>query len=68
MPASNAVSFRPSRLEALKHRHADLSRQVEDLQKSASINEWTLRELKLQKLTLKEQIFMLEEQRTCGSA
>jgi hypothetical protein len=68
MPASHVASVPSSRLHALKHRHADLSRQVEELQRSVSVNEWTLRELKLQKLTLKEQIIMLEEQRTAGSA
>lgn len=68
MPASHVASVPSSRLHALKHRHADLSRQVEELQRSASVDGITLRQLKLQKLTLKEQIFMLEDHRTAGSA
>ena len=49
-------SSQPSRLEALKSRHAILSTRLEDAQKSPSTNDFFLRQLKKQKLMLKEEI------------
>lgn len=45
-----------SRLEALKGRHAILSRRVSDAQRSPSATDYLLSQLKKEKLRLKEEI------------
>lgn len=49
-------SSQHSRLEALRARHAVLSSRLEDAQKSPSTNDFFLRQIKKEKLMLKEQI------------
>ena len=44
------------RLEALKARHAKLSQQLESIQKRPAVSDIDLKELKRQKLLLKDEI------------
>ena len=50
------VSSQTSRLEALQAKHAALAQRIEDEQKSPGVNDFFLRDLKLKKLKLKEEI------------
>ena len=61
MSAQRLISAQKSRLEALRNRHAVLSLRVEDAQKSPSANDFYLRQLKKQKLALKEEMFRNRE-------
>jgi len=45
-----------SRIEALKRKHAILSRRVEDAQRDLSSTDFYLRQLKKQKLLVKEEL------------
>ncbi len=45
-----------SRLEALKAKHAALAERIENEQKYPGVNDFFLRDLKLKKLKLKEEI------------
>lgn len=56
MPSRVLSSSQPSRLEALRIRHAALNLRLEDAQKAPSTNDFFLRQLKKQKLMLKEEI------------
>jgi hypothetical protein len=56
MPSRVLTSSQPSRIEALRARHAALNSRLEDAQKSPSTNDFFLRQLKKQKLMLKEEI------------
>jgi len=47
-------------LNELKKKHATLSQRVEDAQRSPGTDDLTLRELKKQKLRLKEEISRLD--------
>ena len=49
-----------SHLEELRKKHATLSEQVEDAQKSLGVPDLAITELKKQKLRIKEQIERLE--------
>ncbi|MEM7650663.1 MAG: YdcH family protein [Pseudomonadota bacterium] len=64
MSAPGLLSAQKSRLEALRNRHAILSDKVEDAQKSPSVNDFYLRQLKKQKLALKEEIHGIRSQKT----
>ena len=46
----------PGRLEALRARHAQISDKLENIQKSPAARDADLKELKRQKLMLKDQI------------
>ena len=59
---SNLLSAQKSRLEALRQRHAVLSSRIEDAYKSPSTTDLYLRQLKKQKLSLKEEIEGIREQ------
>jgi hypothetical protein len=61
MPSRVLSSSQPSRLEALRIRHAALNLRLEDAQKAPSTNDFFLRQLKKQKLMLKEEIEGLRE-------
>ena len=50
-----------SHLEELRRKHATLKAEVEEAQRSPGIDSHHLRELKKEKLRLKEQIFRLED-------
>lgn len=56
MTARALSSSRSARLNALKKKHAILSTRLEDAQKSPSTNDFFLRQIKKEKLVLKEQI------------
>lgn len=47
-------------LEELKRKHATLSRQVEEVQRSPGTSDLDIQELKKQKLRLKEEIARLD--------
>ena len=47
-------------LQELKKKHANLSAQVEQAQRSPGIDDLTIRELKKEKLRLKEEISRLD--------
>ncbi|MCB1720852.1 MAG: YdcH family protein [Alphaproteobacteria bacterium] len=50
------LTAQKSRLEALKQRHSHLSSRIEQAYKSPSTTDFYLRQLKKEKLMLKEQI------------
>lgn len=56
MSAQGLLSSQESRIEALKRRHAILSSKVEEAYKSPSTTDFYLRQLKKEKLNLKEAI------------
>lgn len=53
---SELLSAQHSRLEALKKRHSHISDSIEQAHKSPSTTDFYLRQLKKEKLMLKEQI------------
>ena len=65
MAKQELVSSQHSRLRALRDRHAVLSSQVEQAHKSPSTTDFFLRQLKKQKLILKEE---MEGLRASGEA
>lgn len=56
MSATALLSAKTSRLEALQKRHTVLSSKIEEAQKSPSTTDFFLRQLKKQKLALKEEM------------
>lgn len=56
MPYRQAVSALPARAEALRARHAALSQKIESEQSRLSSSDWYLRDLKRQKLMIKEEL------------
>lgn len=56
MPSRGLVSAQPARVEALKARHAALAHKIEQEQNKLSTSDRYLRDLKRQKLVLKEEI------------
>lgn len=56
MPMRGLTSAHTSRVEALKSKHAVLSRKIEQEQGRASVSDMELRRMKQEKLFLKEQI------------
>ena len=56
MSKQGLLSAQNSRLEALRQRHAILSSRIEEAHKSPSTTDFYLRQLKKQKLVLKEEI------------
>lgn len=56
MPASAVSPENNSRLKALRERHEQLSRQIEEAQRSLSTKDFFLNELKKQKLLVKEKL------------
>jgi len=56
MPSRSLSTSSSTRQEALMARHAMLSEQIEDAQRKPSTNDFFLRQLKKQKLMLKEKI------------
>lgn len=57
MPRSNGASVsQHNHLEALRARHAALEEQIHEEQKFPAVNMMALRELKRQKLRIKEEI------------
>lgn len=65
MAKQELVSSQHSRLEALRDRHAALSVRVEQAQKRPATTDFFLRQLKKQKLILKEE---MEGLRASGKA
>lgn len=61
MSTQGLLSAQKSRLEALRNRHAILSSRIEEAQKSPSTTDFYLRQLKKQKLVLKEEIEGIRE-------
>lgn len=61
MSTQGLLSAQKSRLEALRQRHAVLSNKVEEAHKSPSTTDFYLRQLKKQKLSLKEEIEGIRE-------
>lgn len=59
MPHRHVSSALPSRLEALRTRHSALSTKIEREQGRVSADDWYLKDLKRQKLHLKEEIEVL---------
>ena len=56
MSSQGLLSAQQSRLEALRKRHEILSNRVEEAHKNPSTTDFYLRQLKKQKLVLKEEI------------
>lgn len=56
MSVQGLLSAQKSRLDALRNRHSILSNRIEEAQKSPSTTDFYLRQLKKQKLVLKEEI------------
>ena len=61
MTSKALLSSQKSRLEALRNRHSLLSSRIEEAQKSPSTTDFFLRQLKKQKLMLKEEIEGIRE-------
>ena len=61
MSTQALLSAQKSRLEALKTRHAVLSSRIEEAQKSPATADFYVRQLKKQKLTLKDEIQQIRE-------
>ena len=59
---SRALLAQVSHVEALKARHAALSGKIEQVQTMASVDDWYVRDLKRQKLRLKEEIEGIDEE------
>ncbi|MGH1375766.1 MAG: YdcH family protein [Alphaproteobacteria bacterium] len=51
-----------ARVEALRTKHMDLSRKIEDAQRTLSIDDFDINDLKKQKLSVKEEL-CVEERR-----
>lgn len=68
MPSSAIFSSQSSRIEALRARHAALSSRLDEAQKLPSTNDFFLRQLKKEKLLLKEQIEHLRTREERASA
>lgn len=58
---SEALILQPARVEALRARHALLSQKIESSQRRLSTNDSYLKDLKRQKLRLKEEIEGIRE-------
>ena len=61
MSVQGLLSAQKSRVEALRKRHAMLSTRIEEAQKSPATTDFYLRQLKKQKLVLKEEIEGIRE-------
>jgi len=61
MSVQGLLSAQKSRLEALRQRHSVLSTRIEEAHKSPSTTDFYLRQLKKQKLVLKEEIEGIRE-------
>ncbi len=61
MPYHGLLASQASRLEALKSRHTALSHHIEKEQQHASSEDHQIKELKLARLHIKEEIEVLEE-------
>ncbi len=61
MQSEALVSQQPARVEALRARHARLSQKIEASQSSLSTDDSYLKDLKRQKLRLKEEIVGIRE-------
>ncbi len=62
MPVTAAsASLENPHLKALKEKHADLGRQIEEARKSPSTTDFYLTQLKKQKLIIKEKIENMRE-------
>lgn len=62
MPLAVAsASSETPHLKALKERHADISRQIEEARKDRTTTDFYLTQLKKQKLVIKEKITDLQE-------
>lgn len=57
----NANMTQQARIEALKARHAALSSKIEKEQNRPSVSDWYLRDLKRQKLRLKDEIIGMND-------
>lgn len=61
MHSSATASAQSARLDALRARHTALSDKIDKEQSRAAMSEWYVRDLKKQKLRLKEEIETLRE-------
>ena len=57
----HAASSSNNRLNALKARHAALSRDIDDMMKHAAISDFDLRRKKVERLRIKEEIQGISE-------
>ncbi|MCB1651035.1 MAG: YdcH family protein [Alphaproteobacteria bacterium] len=64
MADTELKSSQNSRLQALRNRHTDLSNQIEEAHRSPSTTDFFLRQLKKQKLIVKEEIHRIRESGT----
>lgn len=53
---SSVLPQKPTRIEALRKRHADLESQIAEARKNSSTTDFYLRQLKKLKLVIKEEI------------
>jgi hypothetical protein len=61
MPTRALLSSQESRVQALQNRHAVLSNKVEEAYRSPSTTDFYLRQLKKEKLALKEEMLGIRE-------
>jgi len=61
MPYRHVASALPARVEALRSRHAALSLKIETEQTRPSTSDWYLRDLKRQKLRIKEELESIKD-------
>ena len=61
MQSAHLASAHLNRLDALRARHAALSDKIDSEQSRAAFSEWYVRDLKKQKLRLKEEIEDLKD-------
>ena len=66
MTDTGLLSAQKSRIEALRQRHQILSSRVEEAYKSPSTTDFYLRQLKKQKLMIKEEMEGLRTQSSTG--
>jgi hypothetical protein len=53
---TQAASSQSSRLQALRDKHANLSRQIDQIRKYPAANDLYLRRMKIEKLRIKDEI------------
>ncbi len=61
MSDRHVSSALPARVEALRARHSALSRKIESEQIRPSSSDWYLKDLKRQKLKIKEELEVLKD-------
>lgn len=61
MPLRDLTNVPKSRIDALRQKHAHLSNRIEEEQRRPALADFYLRQLKKEKLLVKEQLSVLQE-------